>query len=161
MEMVGLGNLSPNLVMLGFKEKWRQSPQETRDYVSVILHALELRLSVALLRVQVSNNSRPWRWKMPVQLETRYSCSAEDLVTCEKIIFLDISWISDLHSKILGGNFDFQISPSVKFRTIGVALHGVNVRTSHSAATGSNLIAWEIHLLDFLAQRSREPSSGV
>ena len=58
MEMVGLGNLSPNLVMLGFKEKWRQSPQETRDYVSVILHALELRLSVALLRVQVSNTSR-------------------------------------------------------------------------------------------------------
>ena len=54
MEMVGLGNLSPNLVMLGFKEKWRQSPQETRDYVGVIQHALELRLSVALLRVQVS-----------------------------------------------------------------------------------------------------------
>jgi hypothetical protein len=53
MEMIGLGNLSPNLVMIGFKDKWRQSPQETRDYVSVLQHALELRLSVAILRIQV------------------------------------------------------------------------------------------------------------
>ena len=36
MEMMGLGNLSPNIIMLGFKEKWRQSPQETRDFVSII-----------------------------------------------------------------------------------------------------------------------------
>ena len=57
MELVGLGNLSPNLVMIGFKEKWRQSPQETRDYVSIIQNALELRLSVGILRIQVDNKS--------------------------------------------------------------------------------------------------------
>lgn len=51
LELVGLGNLSPNLIMLGFKDKWRQSPQEARDYVSLLQTALEMRLSVAILRV--------------------------------------------------------------------------------------------------------------
>ena len=40
--------------MIGFRDRWRQSPQETRDYVSVIQHALEQRLSIAILRVQVT-----------------------------------------------------------------------------------------------------------
>ena len=59
MELVGLGNLSPNLVMIGFKEKWRQSPQDTRDYVSIIQNALELRLSVGILRIQVNKRQIP------------------------------------------------------------------------------------------------------
>ena len=53
MDLSGLGNLSPNLVMVGFKEKWRLSSEETSDYVSILQYALELRLSIGILRIKV------------------------------------------------------------------------------------------------------------
>jgi len=38
--------------MLGFKEKWKKSPQEAKDYVSLLQTSMEMRMSVAILRVQ-------------------------------------------------------------------------------------------------------------
>ena len=53
MDLTGLGNLSPNLIMVGFKENWRLSPEETSDYFSILQYALELRLSIGILRIKV------------------------------------------------------------------------------------------------------------
>jgi solute carrier family 12 sodium/potassium/chloride transporter 2 len=51
LEMSGLGKLKPNMVMVGFKEDWRQSPNEARDYFRVLQVAFEMRLSVGVLRL--------------------------------------------------------------------------------------------------------------
>ena len=83
MELVGLGNLSPNLVMIGFKEKWRQSPQDTRDYVSIIQNALELRLSVGILRIQVNNIS--YKRHIPSPLSGQFCKKMCRLVCIAKI----------------------------------------------------------------------------
>ena len=51
-ELQGLGKLAPNMVMLGFKEDWREEVVEAGEYFLAITNALDMHLSVGLLRVQ-------------------------------------------------------------------------------------------------------------
>ena len=51
-ELQGLGKLAPNMVMLGFKEDWREEVLEAGEYFLAITTALDMHLSLGLLRVQ-------------------------------------------------------------------------------------------------------------
>jgi len=52
MTLAGLGKLSPNLVMVGFKNNWRSDLVGLHHYVDIMYSAFELRLSFAILRVK-------------------------------------------------------------------------------------------------------------
>jgi solute carrier family 12 sodium/potassium/chloride transporter 2 len=51
LELHGLGKLSPNMVMLGFKEDWNIFPNDAEEYFKVLQSAFEMNLSVGILRV--------------------------------------------------------------------------------------------------------------
>ncbi|KAB7505213.1 Solute carrier family 12 member 2 [Armadillidium nasatum] len=52
-QFVGLGNLRPNVVLLGFKSNWRDcDKQELRGYFNTLHQAFNFNLAVAILRVQ-------------------------------------------------------------------------------------------------------------
>ena len=51
-ELHGLGKLSPNMVMIGFKENWRTVPAETEEYFNALQTAFDMRLAVGILRVE-------------------------------------------------------------------------------------------------------------
>ncbi len=36
MEIAGLGKLSPNMMMIGFQEKWWACPEDAEEYVKTI-----------------------------------------------------------------------------------------------------------------------------
>merc|ERR1712156_1379339 len=48
----GLGKLSPNSVMVGFKQDWKEDPAGLSDYLQIMFSAFELELSFAILRCQ-------------------------------------------------------------------------------------------------------------
>ena len=52
MEVAGLGKLSPNMMLIGFQEKWSSDPEGAREYVKSLLAAFDLHLSVAIFRLQ-------------------------------------------------------------------------------------------------------------
>ena len=52
MEMAGLGKLSPNMMLIGFQEKWWACPDDADEYVRTIQSALDLHLSVGVFRIQ-------------------------------------------------------------------------------------------------------------
>jgi solute carrier family 12 sodium/potassium/chloride transporter 2 len=51
LEMSGLGKMRPNMMLIGFKDNWRTSLKEARDYYRVIKSAFEIRLAVGVLRI--------------------------------------------------------------------------------------------------------------
>ena len=51
LEMSGLGKMRPNMMLIGFKDNWRTSLREARDYYKVIKSAFEIRLAVGVLRI--------------------------------------------------------------------------------------------------------------
>ena len=52
MSIAGLGKLSPNLVLLGFKNNWRQDLEGLQDYIDVMYNAFDLKMSFAILRTK-------------------------------------------------------------------------------------------------------------
>ena len=52
MTISGLGKLSPNMVLLGFKNNWRNDLQGLEDYIDVMYSTFEFNLSFAILRTQ-------------------------------------------------------------------------------------------------------------
>jgi solute carrier family 12 sodium/potassium/chloride transporter 2 len=52
MEMAGLGKLRPNMMMIGFQEKWWACPDDADEFYKTLLAAFDLHLSVGVLRVQ-------------------------------------------------------------------------------------------------------------
>ena len=46
----GLGSLSPNMLLMGFKQDWEADMERTRQYVAVWQRAYKLNLSVLILR---------------------------------------------------------------------------------------------------------------
>ena len=50
--MAGLGKLSPNLLLMGFKNDWKQSIHANTEYVNTMLCAFDQKLSVLILRVK-------------------------------------------------------------------------------------------------------------
>ena len=51
LELHGLSKLSPNMILVGFKENWSQNPQDTQDYYQALHLAMDMRLSVGILRL--------------------------------------------------------------------------------------------------------------
>ena len=52
MTISGLGKLSPNMVLLGFKNNWRADLSGLEDYIEVMYNAFDLNMSFAMLRTQ-------------------------------------------------------------------------------------------------------------
>jgi hypothetical protein len=52
MEVAGLGKLSPNMLLIGFQEKWSSHPEDAREYVKTLQSAFDLHLSVGIFRLQ-------------------------------------------------------------------------------------------------------------
>ena len=50
MSISGLGKLSPNLVMIGFKNNWKQDLEGLKDYMEVMFNSFELNMSFCMLR---------------------------------------------------------------------------------------------------------------
>lgn len=50
MTLAGLGKLSPNMVLMGFKNNWKQDLVGLHQYMDVMYAAFDLRLSFAILR---------------------------------------------------------------------------------------------------------------
>ena len=51
MQTVGVGKLSPNMMLIGFQEKWLSSPQESQDYFKILQAAFDQHLSVGIFRI--------------------------------------------------------------------------------------------------------------
>lgn len=52
MSIAGLGKLSPNLVLVGFKNNWKQDLEGLKDYIDVMYNAFDLKMSFAILRTK-------------------------------------------------------------------------------------------------------------
>ena len=52
MEVAGLGKLSPNMMLIGFQEKWCSDLEGSKDYVKILQSAFDLHLSVGIFRIQ-------------------------------------------------------------------------------------------------------------
>jgi len=50
MTLVGLGKLSPNMVLIGFKNNWKQDLVGIHQYLDIMYAAFDLKLSFAILR---------------------------------------------------------------------------------------------------------------
>ena len=51
MNLSGLGKLSPNMVLMGFKHDWLNNAVECEDYFNVISHGFDLHLAMGILRL--------------------------------------------------------------------------------------------------------------
>merc|ERR1719264_1808970 len=52
MSLSGLGKLSPNMVMMGFKRDWMRNSAECRQYVDILFAGFRHNLSIGILRVK-------------------------------------------------------------------------------------------------------------
>eukprot|EP00095_Tigriopus_kingsejongensis_P001377 maker-scaffold1253_size52701-snap-gene-0.12 protein:Tk01377 transcript:maker-scaffold1253_size52701-snap-gene-0.12-mRNA-1 annotation:"af190129_1na+ k+ 2cl- cotransporter" len=51
LEIGGLGKLSPNMVLMGFKQDWQQSLADAEEYYRTLETAFDMRLAVGVLRI--------------------------------------------------------------------------------------------------------------
>lgn len=51
LEVCGLGKLSPNMVLMGFKQDWQLSLDDAEEYYATLENAFDMRLAVGVLRV--------------------------------------------------------------------------------------------------------------
>lgn len=51
MDLVGIGKLTPNMVLIGFKSNWQTEGASLQDYMDVIHHVFDVRLAVGILRL--------------------------------------------------------------------------------------------------------------
>ena len=51
MNLVGLGKLTPNMVMLGFKSNWQSDVEGLEEYVDVIHHGFDIQMAIGILRL--------------------------------------------------------------------------------------------------------------
>ena len=52
MSIGGVGKLSPNMVLLGFKKDWRTDMDGLDRYMNVLYNAFDMNFSVGILRVK-------------------------------------------------------------------------------------------------------------
>ena len=52
MTLAGLGKLSPNMILLGFKSNWKDDLEGLEDYLEIILTAFDLQMSTAIIRTR-------------------------------------------------------------------------------------------------------------
>jgi len=51
MNLAGLGKLTPNMVLMGFKSDWQSDPEGMEDYINVIHHAFDINMAMGILRL--------------------------------------------------------------------------------------------------------------
>ncbi len=51
LDLCGLGKMSPNVVLMGYKTKWQEDPVGTADYVNTLVAILESRQALMVLRI--------------------------------------------------------------------------------------------------------------
>ena len=75
MTLAGLGKLSPNMVLMGFKNNWKQDLVGLHQYMDVMYSAFDLRLSFAILRCKegLDFSSQVWDQPMEVKVTQRYN----------------------------------------------------------------------------------------
>ena len=54
LELQGLSKLSPNMMLVGFKENWREDTEGSLEYYQALHTAMDMRLAVAILRIPAS-----------------------------------------------------------------------------------------------------------
>ena len=52
LNLTGLGKLSPNMLLMGFKSNWAEDLSGTEQYLNVIHHGLDLHLAIGILRIK-------------------------------------------------------------------------------------------------------------
>jgi solute carrier family 12 sodium/potassium/chloride transporter 2 len=57
LELVGLGGLTPNTVLMGFKSKWAESPDRGEEFYRVVRTALDMHFSLCVLRSAATLNN--------------------------------------------------------------------------------------------------------
>ena len=68
LELQGLSKLSPNMVLVGFKENWREDEAGSREYYQAVHTAMDMRLAVAVLRLPAAYHQSSVDWEnSPVQ----------------------------------------------------------------------------------------------
>jgi len=51
MNLAGLGKLTPNTVLMGFKSDWQSDPEGMEDYINVVHHAFDINMAMGILRL--------------------------------------------------------------------------------------------------------------
>ncbi len=51
-ELSGLGKLSPNMMLIGFNQKWKSDRDKAQEYFNALKVAIDLHLAVGVLRIQ-------------------------------------------------------------------------------------------------------------
>jgi len=51
MNLAGLGKLTPNMVLMGFKSDWQSDPDGMEDYINVVHHAFDINMAMGILRL--------------------------------------------------------------------------------------------------------------
>jgi len=51
MNLAGLGKLTPNMVLMGFKSDWMSDPEGMEDYINVVHHAFDINMAMGILRL--------------------------------------------------------------------------------------------------------------
>ena len=73
--MAGLGKLSPNLLLVGFKSNWKQNLSMNIEFFNTLICAFEQRLSVTILRVKdgfdYSSKIKSFSYHYEVQIKPR------------------------------------------------------------------------------------------
>ena len=87
MEMAGLGKLSPNMMLIGFQEKWWACPDDADEYVRTIQSALDLHLSVGVFRIQSGFDL------------TSIGIMNQNVMRQDKLIFVVCFWVWWLRSQ--------------------------------------------------------------
>ena len=59
LELQGLSKLSPNMILLGFKENWRLELAATEEYYHALHLAMEMKLAVGILRLSHMKEKEP------------------------------------------------------------------------------------------------------
>lgn len=52
MDLVGLGKLTPNMILMGFKSDWSKDPEGVKDYINVIHHGFDIHMAMGILRLK-------------------------------------------------------------------------------------------------------------
>merc|ERR1719391_1790769 len=51
MNLAGLGKLTPNMVLMGFKADWASDPEGAEEYINVMHHAFDINMAMGVLRM--------------------------------------------------------------------------------------------------------------
>ena len=81
MNLSGLGKISPNMVLIGFKNNWKDDLDGLVDYLEILISAFDLHLSSAIIRSKTGFRSLE---NVPVKEESNNNINAEGKIDTEQ-----------------------------------------------------------------------------